>query len=168
MCRFIMLLLLVAICNSFAQTVKISGLILDSISMKPIPDAQITLVGFPAISTTSDDSGKFTLDGSAKAVSHNALKLTSIGAMVYGNCLKICNVQEADQFIVSVFNLNGNRLYSAKKQIACGSTGSFSDLWKTSGVYFVRIQVGQYNKLYKFSALSFNSNAPMYTNNSFF
>jgi hypothetical protein len=124
----------------FSQSIHITGVVVDSGTLQPIANAKVELAGVPAISSLSNDSGQFVLEGTTATNQNQTLAPSPYGIAISGNNLVLSGAKNDGPAILSVFNSAGSRLYFAKKQVRLGATTVFSGLWRTAGVYFIRIQ----------------------------
>jgi hypothetical protein len=126
----------------FSQTINLTGKIIDSSSLKPIDNAKISIVGFPAISSLSNDSGIFILSNSVSTNSDFVFSIVTPDVVVCGNSLNIFNVKSGVPIIVSIYNSKGVCFYFGKPVFQSGITTINSGLWRTPGIYFLELQIG--------------------------
>lgn len=148
----------------FSQTIHLTGKIVDSSSLKPVGNAKISIVSLPAISSVSNDSGIFILNNSVSINSGRILSAAKPGIILNGNTLKVSNAISGVPLIAEVFNSAGVRIYFAKKQTQSENATIFTSLWKTPGVYFLKLQIGTNCYFSKFVSGFNNSLSIFYAN----
>ena len=151
MFRFYVVQILLLVSLSSVKAIQISGVISDSISIQPIINAKIQLIGYPLISTISDDSGHFILNGSVSINPYRISGSEPTRMMIYNNKLNIYSDFEGI-FNVSVYDLKGNRLYYNQKQVHPGQATMFAGLWNSLGVFFLRIQSDHFDQCIKINS----------------
>jgi hypothetical protein len=125
------------------QTVNISGNIIDSVTLQPQANAVVSLVEDPSIKDTTDCYGAFVLGGTTRARAVPATAPAENVIEVRGDRLSILNEVQSDVTEVAVYNPAGVRIYHANKHAQPGTSLTFNNLWKTPGLYSVRIRNGR-------------------------
>lgn len=160
---FIMIAFLFTV-YGFSQTLQLTGQIVDSSSLKPVDNAKISIVSLPAISSVSNDSGIFILNNSVSINSGRILSAVKPGIFLNGNTLKVANAISGAHLIAEVFNSAGVRIYFANKLTQSENATIFTGLWKTPGVYFLKLQIGTTSYFSKFISGCNNSLSIIYAN----
>ncbi len=120
-----------------AQTVSISGSIVDTATLVGVPNAVVSLLEDASINDTTDAHGHFSLGGTASIRSENTPPKKSI--IIRGNILQLDNANQSDATTVKVYNSSGMQIYSALNSSSNGEF-TFLDLWHSSGLYFIQVE----------------------------
>jgi len=143
MSRIAAIAVLFIVIDASSQPFHMAGRVVDSISSMPIVNAKIHLIGSPAISAVSNDSGRFVLDWDVTAVNRAKSTPVQFEFAVNGSDLILSGLPNHGSISVSVFNSVGSQLLRSERQMSSGIMLKFTDLWASSGIYFVKINTDQ-------------------------
>lgn len=126
-----------------AQLINITGTVTDSVTALPIAAAKIRLTDIPALTTTTDSSGKFALieqatgllSGSSSSVSPPAIS-------AHGKAISLTGIDRAATATLEVYNARGVQVYRSQKQSANGSRIEFMCPSQLSGFQYITISAG--------------------------
>jgi hypothetical protein len=128
--------------SAWAQTISITGTVVDNASSQGIANAKVKLVEFPGCTTRTDATGAFTLGGTASAShSKNAINLID-KISLRDNALSIKVSNNQIPITVDVFNLLGSRLQHLEPSTNQLNTIEIANLWQTPGLYYVKVRIG--------------------------
>jgi hypothetical protein len=139
-----------------AQTFNITGIIADSSTLQGISNATVKIVEYPQITAKTNSSGVFTLTGTVTAT-HSPQVLTPDAGRIElkENSVNFVNINGAKKAAVNVFKSNGSKIASAKFSLDGQGNKKIKGLWKTSGLYLVKIILD--GNQYSFFATGVNS-----------
>jgi hypothetical protein len=147
-----------------AQSVNITGSVVDNGTSAGIANAKVSLIEVPSCTTRTDANGQFTLSAST-AIRPRVVAAVSGHAMALsGNHLTVNADAPSTGIVVDVYTILGRQMFHAEKFAA--GTVEFTSLWKTPGLYYVKVCVGNEQRILS----SFGSNqvlaVPSHENNS--
>lgn len=126
-----------------AQTINVTGIVTDSVSAQGILNAKVRFIQFPQCTTRTVANGSFTLAGTGtiiKGLTPHVSPLTD-QISLRGNALTLKNIRSSSPVLIDVFTINGSRIFHAEKSVSADGSVTVNNLWKTSGIYFVKIQI---------------------------
>jgi hypothetical protein len=150
-----------------AQSVNITGSVVDNGTSAAIVNAKVTLVEFPACTTRTDANGKFTLskDENTRMIPRAAAALLPATRIALsGNRLAVQAGSEPAPVSVQVFDMMGKMVHH-EAGIAAGLT-EFNSLWETPGLYYVKVQIGDETQIINSFGARQSTAIPTATNNS--
>ena len=125
-----------------AQSINITGTVVDSGTSQNIAGALVKLTEYPQITTTTAANGTFTLAGSATAVRADRSLNLSAAVSIQGDRLTVAAANQGDVVKVEVFNSLGSRVYHADTRMSAAGSVSFDRLWQAAGLYYVKVRIG--------------------------
>lgn len=140
----LMQLFLVFCISAFCQTINITGTVVDSITSQGITKALVKLVEYPQCTTRTAANGSFSLSGNIVGILNDTKTFTSSflnEINLRGNTLLLKNVISSSPIIVDIFSVNGSRIYHAEKAAPLEGKITFQNLWKATGIYFIKLQI---------------------------
>ena len=133
-----------------AQTINITGTVVDSATSQPIGGATVRLVDIPAVTAQTNSTGRFTLAGAVATIDlHNAKGLRA-QIVVNRTGLFLSGLTRSSLVVVDLFNTAGARVLHSERRVAQSGTASFTDLPTASGMYFGRAMLSDDRRLAKF------------------
>lgn len=133
----------------YSWPIHITGQVIDSVTLIPIVNAQVSVVGFPTVISKTNDSGFFVFDGSVSVASNRISNQKFSRIEVIGNNLSIAGIMTNGIVSVTVFNLLGVQLKQEKRLACMGSVLNFTNLWNTPGLHIIRIQTEETSQFIK-------------------
>jgi hypothetical protein len=136
--------LLIIACAFFApaQTINVTGTVVDSATSQGISGALVKLVEYPQFTTTTASNGSFTLAGTAVgALSPRITAHTENNILLDGNTLTITGVVDSKRASVDVFKSDGKRIFHAEQFPGEKGRAEWTNLWKVPGLYYVTINL---------------------------
>jgi hypothetical protein len=129
-----------------AQTINITGTVVDNGTAQGIANAKVALIEVPACTTRTDANGAFTLGGVTAvrgfgiSLPHNVAPVSMAAIRLSGNRLTVETQKNSAPIMVDAFTVLGQRVFHAEKP-ALGSA-EFGALWQTPGLYYVKVRIG--------------------------
>jgi hypothetical protein len=127
-------------CMAFAQSVEITGTVIDSSTSQGISDASVKLLEYPQFTTTTASNGTFTLIINSSSIKTPIKKLNDGNFKLEGNVLTLSGLPANSSVAVEVFTMNGALVCHASKVLNEKGSGSFTNLWKARGCYFIKLK----------------------------
>jgi hypothetical protein len=137
-----------------AQSINITGSVVDNGTSTGIANAKVILVEIPSCTTRTDANGNFTLSGSTATEPPVTISKSGYNVALSGNRLLVNTAGHSIGITVDVFTILGEQISHTKK-LAAGMT-EFTSLWKAPGLYYVKVQVG--NEVRILSSFGSNQN----------
>jgi hypothetical protein len=157
-CIAISLLVILCFCiTAQAQTVNITGTVVDSLNLMGIYNAKVKFVEFPKCTTRTISGGKFTLTGVVTGIlsrEPNVSEISENDFSLRGNSLIMKNIPGSSAIVVDVFGINGSRIYHAEKSASSSGSIIVNNLWNTGGVYFIKVKIN--GNIYRMSGFGLN------------
>jgi len=102
--------------GTFAQSIGITGTVVDSSSSQGIANASVRLIEYPQFTATSIANGSFTLSGTVTAAigAPSPSQPPSIGVELQGATVKIRRERDAGSVTVDAFTCDGARISSRR------------------------------------------------------
>jgi hypothetical protein len=128
--------------SASAQTVNITGTVVDSSTSSGITGATVTLVELPGITATTASNGAFTLSGTATSlVSPQLIAVSNPTIDIKENSLTISGLSYSSPAMVDVFSSNGARILHTVKQAGKDGNILVDNLWQTKGLYYIKLRI---------------------------
>jgi hypothetical protein len=136
-----------------AQSINITGSVVDDGTSAGIANAKVLLLEVPSCTTRTDANGNFALSLGSSATRPQVMPAVSVYQIALsGNRLSVNAPAKPAEIVVDVFTILGKQMFHTEKSISGDAV--FSSLWKAPGLYYVKVQVG--NEMHVLS--SFGSN----------
>jgi hypothetical protein len=140
-----------------AQSVNITGTVLDSLKLMGIYNAKVKLVEYTKCTTRTIAGGNFTLTGIATGILNeelNASEISENNFSLHGNALIMKNIPGSSPIVVDVFGINGSRIYHTEKSTPSSGNITVNNLWSADGVYFIKVKIN--GNTYRISGFGIN------------
>lgn len=126
-----------------AETIMITGSVVDSGSSQPISGATVSLVENTAIAAMTSGSGAFTLTGAIAKTAHAERHSSCLPQTIFrGNSLFLIGRMANSRITVEFFTENGILLYKKSSMTSSSGIVEFKNPISSTGVYFVKVHPG--------------------------
>jgi hypothetical protein len=147
-----------------AQSINITGSVVDNGTSAGIANAKVALLEFPGTTALTDANGAFTLNGSTATQPQKMQAGSGRNIALSGNRLTVNADAQPDAIVVDVYTVLGQRMLHAERFAA--GLSEFASLWKTPGLYYVKVQVGNQVRILSSFGANRNFTLPSNSNSS--
>lgn len=138
-----------------AQSINITGTVVDSTTSQGIAGALVELGEIQACSTRTNTSGTFTLSYTSKIIQSADGQTRSQGKIsINGKVLSITGIFSATPVTIDVYNCKGSCIQHLEQTTRLNDKLLISDLWQSAGWYCFKIGINK--KKYIFSGIGLN------------
>lgn len=144
--------LALAVCfvvNANAQTINVTGTVIDSSTSTGISGALVMLAEYPSTTTTSSTTGSFSLTSNAVHAAMPVIGGAAANVTLRGSTMIVVAPGNADRIEAKVFTCNGVLVYSAERHVGAAGAAVFNITQSSSQLYYVNIRADK--KEYRFT-----------------
>jgi hypothetical protein len=128
--------------SSAAQTINITGTVLDSSNSQPISGATVALLEFPQFTAITASNGTFALQGTPVSVrSDITYNSTREIVLLDGGSLSITNAKTFSPVEIDVYEGNGKKIGHWEKSANAHGAIKVDGLWQASGMHYIKVRI---------------------------